>query len=179
MLNLRFSRLVFADSKGIFLFLLTSGRRNGEIANLSREFIRHDDSSLELVWVPGFLPKHHTPDFQPACPSISRLISNRDTDRLLCPVRAYMMYLERSQVWWDRNPDSEHHEFLWTVPSSTFQASPDYLVNLIQALVGNSRRVSGEASVGVGIHQICKLAASHAIRAGQKEQIIKEKMGFS
>ena len=33
--------------------------------------------------------------------------------------------------------------------------------------------------VNVGIHQIRKLASSHAIRAGQKERIIKEKMGFS
>ena len=45
--------------------------------------------------------------------------------------------------------------------------------------MGDSRRFSGEPSVDVGIHQIRKLAASHAIRAGQKEQIIKEKMGFS
>ena len=89
------------------------------------------------------------------------------------------MYLERSQVWWDRNPDSEHHEFLWTVPSSTFQASPEYLVNLIQGLVGDSRRFLGEPSVDVGIHQIRKLPASHSIQAGQKEQIVKEKMGFS
>ena len=63
-----------------------------------------------------------------------------------------MMYLERSQVWWDRNPDDEQHEFLWTVPLSTIQASPNYLLNLIQALVGNSRRFSGEPSVNVGIH---------------------------
>ena len=120
--------LTMLTQKAFFLILLASGRRNGEIANLSREFIRHDDSSLELVWIPGFRPKHHTPDFQPASPSISRLFSNRLTDRLLCPVRAYMMYLERSQLWWHRHPESVLHKCLWTVPSFTlfieFNSSP-------------------------------------------------------
>ena len=64
--------------KALFLILLASGRRKGEIANISRESRVLSDSSLELVWIPGFLPKHHTPDFQPACPSISKLISGRD-----------------------------------------------------------------------------------------------------
>ena len=54
-----------------------------------------------------------------------------------------MMYLEKSQVWWDRNTEDEQHEFLWTVPSPTFQASPEYLVNLIGGLVGDSRRFLG------------------------------------
>ena len=80
---LELANLTRLTQKALFLILLASGRRKGEFANLSREFFRLDDSSLELVWVPGFLPKHHTPDFQPASPSISRLISNRDTDRLL------------------------------------------------------------------------------------------------
>ena len=169
------ANLTLLTQKALFLILLASG----EIANLSRDFIRHDDSSLELVWVPSFLPKHHTPDFQPAYPSISRLNSSRVTDRLLCPVRAYITYLDRSQIWWDRNQDDEHHTCLWTIPSSTIRASPDYLSNLIGALVGESRRFSGEPSVEVGIHQIRKLAASHSIQAGQNEQTIKEKMGFS
>ena len=90
-----------------------------------------------------------------------------------------MIYLDRAQVWWDRNPDREHHNFLWTVPSSTHQASPEYLSNLFQALVGDSRRFSGEPGADVGIHQIRKLAASHSIQEGQDEQTIKEKMGFS
>ena len=33
--------------------------------------------------------------------------------------------------------------------------------------------------VEVGVHQIRKLAASHSIKAGHDERIIKEKMGFS
>ena len=173
------ANLTLLTQKALFLILLASGRRKGEIANLSRDFIRHDDSSVELVWVPSFLPKHHTPDFQPAYPSISRLNSSRVTDRLLCPVRAYITYLDRSQIWWDRNQDDEHHTCLWTIPSSTIRASPDYLSNLIGALVGESRRFSGEPSVEVGIHQIRKLAASHSIQACQNEQTIKEKMGFS
>ena len=46
--------------KALFLILLASGRRKGEIANISRESRVLSDSSLELVWIPGFLPKHHT-----------------------------------------------------------------------------------------------------------------------
>ena len=124
------ANLTMPTQKALFLILLASGRRKREIANLSREFVRLDDSTLEL-------------DFQPAWPSISRLISNSDSDRFLCPVRAYMMYLEKSQVWWDRNPEDEQHEFLWTVPLPTFQASPEYFVNLIGGLVGDLRRFLG------------------------------------
>ena len=115
-----------------------------------------------MTWVPGFIPKHHTPEFQPTCPSISKLISSRDSDKLLCPVRAYKAYLERTQYWLDWNPGDHHPEVLWLVPSSTHQASADYLSDLFKILVGDSRRFLGKSSEEVGIHQIRKLAASHA-----------------
>ena len=48
------------------LLLLASGRRKGEIANLSRSSrIVGSPPCLSLLWVDGFLPKHHTPEFQP------------------------------------------------------------------------------------------------------------------
>ena len=134
---------------------------------------------LELVWIPGFRPKHHTPDFQPASPSISRLISDRRSDKLLCPVRAYFRYLDRSELWWENNPNSTYHDFLWTVPSSTIQASSHFILTLIQDLVGTARRDAGERRVEFGVHQNRKLAASHSTQAGHNERIIKEKMGFS
>ena len=42
------ANLTMLTRKALFLILLASGRRKGEIANLSREFVRLDDSSLEL-----------------------------------------------------------------------------------------------------------------------------------
>ena len=132
-----------------------------------------------MVWIPGFLPKHHTPEFQPACPSISKLISGKDSDKLLCPIRAYNIYLERSQYWLDRNPEDIPPEVLWLVLSSTRQASAEYLADLFRALVGDSRRFLRRPSEEVGIHQARKLAASHALGEGQDEQVVKVKMGLS
>ena len=163
--------------KALFLILLASGRRKGEVANLSRDS-RWTGNSLKLFWIPGFLPKHHTPDFQPDCPSVSALVSNRETDTFLCPVRAYRIYLERSQNWLDRFPADQHPKVLWSVPGSTRQASADYLSDLFRAL-GDSRRFLGEPEVMMGMHQVRKLAASHAFQEGQSEEVIKVKMGFS
>ena len=164
--------------KALFLILLASGRRKGEVANLSRES-RIANNSLSLFWIPGFLPKHHTPEFQPECPSVSALISSRETDRVLCPVRAYKIYLERSQNWLSRFPADHHPKVLWSLPLSTRQASAEYLSDLFRALVGDSRRFLGEPEVVIGMHQVRKLAASHALQEGQDEQVIKVKMGFS
>ena len=84
--------------KALTLILLSSGRRKSEIANLSR-VARDEAGSLHLEWVPGFVPKRHTPDFQPPCPSISPMTSPRESDEVLCPIRAYTIYLNRSQEW--------------------------------------------------------------------------------
>ena len=164
--------------KALFLILLASGRRKSEIFNISRNSRVLSDSSLELTWVRGFTPKHHTPDFQPSCPSISRLISRRVSDKFLCPVRAYKAYLERTQFWLDRNPGTLLPEVLWLFPWSTHKASADYLSELFGILVGESR-LRGEPREEVGIHQIRKLAASHAMCEGQDEEVVKSKMGFS
>ena len=164
--------------KALFLILLASGRRKSEIVNISRNSRVLSDSSLELTWVRGFTPKHHTPDFQPSSPSISRLISSRDSDKFLCPVRAYKAYLKRSQFWLDRNPGTLLPEVLWLFPLSAHKASADYLSDLFGILVADSR-LRGEPREEVGIHQIRKLAASHAMCEGQDEEVVKSKMGFS
>ena len=83
--------------KAVALIILSSGRRKSEIANLSRES-RDIAGSLHLYWVPGFVPKRHSPNFQPPCPSISPMTS-RESDEWLCPIRAYTIYLNRSQEW--------------------------------------------------------------------------------
>ena len=165
--------------KTLFLVLLASGRRNGEITNLSRVFKEVENSQLELIWVKGFRPKHYTPEFQPKNPSISRLFSNRPLDNSLCPVRAYFEYLNRSKMWWQRDLNAPFHHFLWTVPSSTIQASSNLVLKLIQDLIGNALRDAGKEKVEVGVHQIRKLAASHSFKAGHNIDVIKDKMGFS
>ena len=165
--------------KTLFLVLLASGRRNGEITNLSRVFKEVENSQLELLWVTGFRPKHYTPEFQPKNPSIARLFSNRPTDNSLCPVRAYFEYLNRSRMWWQRDLNAPFHRFLWTVPSSTIQASSNLILKLIQDLIGSALRDAGKNMVEVGVHQIRKLAASYSFNVGHNIGIIKEKMGFS
>ena len=138
-----------------------------------------ENSELELLWVPGFRPKHYTPEFQPKNPSIARLFSNRPTDNSLCPVRAYFEFLDRSGMWWQADPNAPSHSFLWTVPSTTIQASSNLILKLIQDLVGSALRDAGKNRVEVGVHQIRKLAASHSTQAGHNERVIKEKIGFS
>ena len=55
--------------KLIALILLSSGRRKGELSHISR-VSRDGPEELELRWTPGFMPKRHSPNFQPPCPSI-------------------------------------------------------------------------------------------------------------
>ena len=82
-------------------------------------------------------------------------------------------------MWWQADPNAPSHSFLWTVPSTTIQASSNLILKLIQDLVGSTLRDAGKNRVEVGVHQIRKLAASHSIKAGHNERIILEKMGFS
>ncbi|CAL4122855.1 unnamed protein product, partial [Meganyctiphanes norvegica] len=74
--------------KALCLILLASGRRIGEIANLTRNYEEIvSPPSISLIWAPEFVPKHHTPTFQSCYPSIDYLNSKVASDRLLCPVR--------------------------------------------------------------------------------------------
>ena len=62
----------FLLQKTLCLILLSSGRRIGEVANLSNKSSRNRaDSRLHLKWRVDFKPKHDTPSFRPPCPSIS------------------------------------------------------------------------------------------------------------
>ena len=149
-------------------------------------------SSLQLEWIPGFIPKRHSPEFQPLCPSISPLTSTRDSDKLLCPVRAYRIYLDRSWEWLSKFPAEQHPLVLWSVPMTASQASMDFLSELFSDLVKDSRRsirgvnnlVRGSRrplrgpKVDIGIHQTRKLAAAYSLQVGHDE-VVKSKIGFS
>ena len=101
--------------KTLCLILLASGRRISEVANISRTSLELPSlSSLSLRWVPGFLPKTHSPSHQPSCPSIGYLSSDNGSSLPLCPVRAYRIYLARSSSWLADAPPHLHHRYLWS-----------------------------------------------------------------
>ena len=141
-------------------------------------------SSLQLEWIPGFLPNRHSPDFQPLCPSISPLTSTRDSDKVLCPVRAFRIYLDHSWDWLSMFPAEQHPLELWPVPMTARQASMEFLSELFTNLVKDSRRSVGGITnlvrdsrrslrgpeVDIGIHQTRKLAAAYFLQVGHDEQ---------
>ena len=130
-------------------------------------------------------------NFKTPCPSISPMTSPRDSDALLCLIRAYTIYVNRSQEWLIAVPLDQQPVELWLVPRSTIPASPDFLSDSFKRLVRDSRRAFGGVEalwrgpralagpeVPIGIHQMRKLAATYAIQAGQHEQLVKVKLGF-
>ena len=107
-------------------------------------------------------------------------MSVRDSDRLLCPVRAYNIYFDRSLEWLGQFPISSYPRTLWSVPLTSQEASADYLSQLFKDLVRDSRRYFGLSSaVEISVHQTRKFAASYSIQVGQDEQVVKARMGFS
>ena len=83
--------------KTLCLLLLATGRRISEITNLSRYQSRlSKGEGLSLKWVPSFTHKRKGPKFDPNPPSILYIRSDDPEDLLLCPVRAYKIYLEKT-----------------------------------------------------------------------------------
>ena len=167
--------------KTLCLILLASGRRIGDIESLSRSArsTRSGDALL-LSWVHGYVPKNHSPDFQPGCPSIRRMTSVLDRDKLLCPVRAYTTYFHRTWELLDDAPLSRRHQRLWLHPRSLRPLSKGTLTRWFIDLVLESRRLNGLLEpVSVGPHQMRKLAASYSSLVGQDEEEVVRVMGFS
>ena len=109
-----FFRLV---QKALCLLLLASGRRIGDICYLSR--LAHPLPSgrgLTLSWVAGYVPKYCTPSFAAGPPSILRMTSGVHGDRLLCPVRAFNILVDRTLDLVDDVPLSCTHHRLWVHP---------------------------------------------------------------
>ena len=163
------------------LLLLASGRRKGEVANLSRSSsLAGFPSVLSLHWVSSFVPKHHTPEFRPPCPSVCTMSAFRDSDRLLCPVRAYGIYFDRSLEWLSKFPVEELPQTLWSVPLTAKEASVEFLSQLFKDLVKDSRSSLGlRSEMEISVHQTRKFAASYSIQVGHDEQVVRSRMGFS
>ena len=168
------------SQKTLFLILLASGRRIGDIANLSRHSCPRS-GSLSLSWVPGYRPKVLTPRFRGPPPSISSLDSVLPDDLLLCPVRAYRIYVERSAEWLDDVPLLfRKHSSLWSRPDSGEPVSIGIVSSWLRSLVKDSVLQSGlPVPSSIGPHQVRKLAASYAKQAGQEECLVRKVMGFS
>ena len=166
--------------KTLCLVLLASGRRIGEIANLSRSHsVSSSGTTLSLDWVPGFSPKHFEAGFQPPCPSIHFLADDGSSDLSLCPVRAYRAFLQRSSSWLDSrsSPDASLH--FWVSPCSTPLSIP-HLTGLFIGAVKDSLLASGlVAPSSIGPHQMRKLAALLSLSVGQDEELVRANMGFS
>ena len=77
--------------KFLFLLLLASGRRIGDMAALTREFYVIDNRVV-LKWVEGYRAKNDRQDFCPEDPSIVSLESDDLSEKLLCPVRALNIF---------------------------------------------------------------------------------------
>ena len=167
--------------KTLCLFLLASGRRISDMGSLSRSArSAQSGRTLFLDWVRGYVPKNHTPDFQPSCPSIRRMTSVVLRDRLLCPVRAYEVFMRRSGDLLDDVPISRRHRYLWLNPQSLQPLSKGTLSKWFIDLVLESRRLNGLMEpVAVGPHQMRKFAASYSSMVGQDEECVVCVMGFA
>ncbi|CAL4163172.1 unnamed protein product [Meganyctiphanes norvegica] len=142
--------------KALCLILLASGRRIGEIANLTRNYEEIvSPPSISLIWAPEFVPKHHTPTFQSCYPSIDYLNSKVASDRLLCPVRAYKVLLDRCPVWWRDVPPLDRHTFLWSHNRLSGPVKISNLTSWFKSLVVDSRKhAKFSVDVPMGPHQM-------------------------
>ena len=166
--------LYLVAQKTLCLLLLATGRRIGEIANLSK---KHSHSRMgdviTIQLLPGFFPKHCDQSFQPEVPSFERLDSDIISELWLCPVRAFNTYLGKI----GGGPRFSINSSLWSYDVRG-------LTKMLQTTVLQSRQFGGDMEiVPMGPHQIRKLAASYSAQLigsspeGQKK--LMERMGCS
>ena len=166
--------------KTLCLLLLSTGRRIGEIANLSRSHTSVISGNLiYLSWVRDFKPKHHSASFQSPRPSIFYMDTSMPDDHLLCPARAFTTFLNVSDSWPVRKTSPHIRDHLWTLPSLRTPLSQDYLGNLFRTVVKSALSDSGLFSSKIYPHQMRKLSASHALAVGQNVDLVRKNMGFS
>ena len=178
--------------KFLALSLLATGRRISEIANLSRDSFRiPGDLALYLKWVPSFKPKNffilensklklnkNIRKLTPSCPSILPLDASAPSAPTLCPVRAYKIYLKRTE-----NYPGLSKTFLWDHGKFKNVVNIQGLSRKFIKLVEFSRIESGIfGDAAIGPHHCRKLAASYgSLLCNNKsdETLLMRKMGFS
>ena len=166
--------------KTVFLILLSSGRRIGEISNLSTStFIDKSLKRLKIKWLIGFTPKHYTPEFSPESPSIKELKLNNEISTL-CPVRALRIYLERTALW--RSPASPGGSLapLWIKRDRSSPYSIIELSNVFTNLIKFYRRDARlSLKIQIGPHNTRKFGGSYSLEMGTEIKTIIKVMGFS
>ena len=153
--------------KTLVLFLLASGRRISEISEIQHVSCRKGNKVI-LKWLPLFRAKWESADFHPEQPSVSRLVPLPGGDILLCPVRAWGVFV-RKRMTIRNYMDNDR---FW--PCSMYALS-----YFCKRVVKDSVKFAGKSVVGpVGPHQFRKLAGSLSRKFfTDSERVLYNKMG--
>ena len=144
----------FLCQKTLILFLLASGRRISDLANLSPSF-RWEKDRLFLLWRDGFMSKGLNMDFRPEPPSIAKLAIKGDRGDLLCPVRAWNAFRRKRA-----SPSCLTFKdgFFWPFSQKT-------LSDMVVSTVQKAHQFSDlETPAKIGPHQFRKFAASYSFK---------------
>merc|ERR1739842_115599 len=171
----------FLVQKTLCLILLSSGRRIGEITNLSDKSSRNRaDSRLHLKWLVDFKPKHDTPSFRPPCPSISKLADPTGVQLTLCPIRAYHIFKNRAISWHRAGENVQDLQPLWVKPNASLPNSITELSKAFVSLVKDYRKFNNlPINISIGPHQTRKFSGAYSVQLDQKKETIVKVMGFS
>ena len=169
----------FLVQKTLCLLLLSSGRRIGEITNLSdSSSFNRADSRLHLKWLTEFKPKHDTPSFRPPCPSISKLEDPTGVQLTLCPIRAYHIFKDRSIDWHSDVENIQDLQPLWVKPDDSLPSSIPELSKTFISLVQDYRRsVRLSINIPIGPHQTRKYSGAYSVQLNQKKKILSKLWG--
>ena len=177
--------------KTLALIFVATGRRASGIANLSRDSFKWgDDGFLYLKWVKNFRPKNFLLveranvkrrakglPVPPNCPSIFPLVVGSQGNKLLCPVRAYNIYIERT------SGEGFSDVFLWYHGKNNGKVNVQTISAIFSNLVRQAKRSAGIMNNDpIGPHQCRKLAASYGAllcNSERDENRLRERMGFS
>ena len=131
--------------KTLVLFLLASGKRISEISVSSIKV-----NKVILRWLPNFRAKWESHDFHPEEPSLSRLKPLEGADILLCPVRAWEIFVKKRAIY----VNSFNNNRFWPI-------SQKYLTNACYNVARQSIRLAGKSEeCPMGPHQFRKLGNS-------------------
>ena len=177
--------------KTLALIFVATGRRASGIANLSRDSFKWgDDGFLYLKWVKSFRPKNFLLveranvkrrakglPVPPNCPSIFPLVVGSQGNNLLCPVRAYNIYIKRT------SGEGFSDLFLWYHGKNKGKVNVQSISAIFSNLVRQAKRSAGIMNNDpIGPHQCRKLAASYGAllcNSERDENRLRERMGFS
>ena len=154
------SRL-YCTMKTVFLLVLASARRRGELQAISRapQDIVFSARGVSLRTVAGFLPKSAIPGHDPLpffIPSLAPFSGRDSGDRLLCPVRMLKFYLQATGGY--RQDARLFYKLKGDTPVSS-QTISAWIVRCIRSAVE-------DPSVPASAHEVRRLAASWAYVSG-------------